>query len=348
MESIKSYFIPMSAGKHRENFYTACRSADNVTICASSLLWLTKRGLCDPRVYHHDITYFCEHNSVASLGFDLLCCLPNTTSQILRFLYGYRWLEDKEKIAAILKRILKESLDEQLFEGVFYFSLVAINSTSRTVAEFGRELFNMVYKNRKCDENRYLNMLVGVYLKNSAISPSFIYDLYGFHKKELVAILKKIEDFNYQSSTNICYLTKASCIFHVYIKDEECDLNSFMLCVHQKLNDIGTHSFQNGSTLFYVKTLRFLYEDEIIDDNHQTTFNTLSTTITTLLSNTINELTTTSTRKLYESLLSVSQPLVNSSKFLTTHFRTYSDVCTHYYSTTSKKPTKLNSCTLAF
>lgn len=296
MESVKSYFIPMTALKYRENFYVACRqSISNLTFCAAALLYLTKHGLCN--YYCNDVAAFCEREPVASIGFELLCISKNF-SQILNFLYEYGWVKDEQKNVKSLKRVVSGLEGENFRESLFYFSLTVINSRSRTLVDLGSEILKMV-----CDK-RWFYVVLNVYMKNSAISPGFIYDLTKINKYDLIFIMKKYE--SYRSSKNICHLTKASCIFHMYIKTESCDLNFFVQNVEEALKNVGAYCFQNVSILFYIKTLKLLCEDGIVNESAEKIFKILNETVIVLLTNKIQHLNTVEKRKLYESLLSVS------------------------------------------
>lgn len=321
MESVKSYFIPVTVLKYKENFYVACRrSMSNTTICASGLLYLTRRGLCSPYKYTDDIAVFCEQESVASTGFELLCNLSNINDfveRIFNFLYEYRWLEEREKIIGCLKRVVG---DANFCESLFYFSLAMVNSTSRTLADFGCDLMRVV-----C-ERRYSGMILDVYMKNCAVSANFVGC--DFDKEDLMVAARKYEDYRW--SRNICHLTKASYLFYNCAKTGGCDLNDFMRVVKEKLNTIDERSFQDGSTLFYIKTLKLLYEHGIVVED---ILGTLSQTISTLLTNT--NINTISERKLYESLLSVSYFSYATNCVITIFFRTFSFVCN---CTTINKP----------
>lgn len=296
MESVKCYFIPVTVLKYKENFYVACRrSISNTAICAGGLLYLTRRGLCTPYKYSDDIAVFCEQESIASTGFELLCNLSNRNDfamRILNFFYEYRWLEEREKIIGCLKRALVVVDDAEFCENLFYFSLALVNSTSRTLADFGSNVMRLV------GGRRYSAIILDVYMRNCAVSASFVG--WDFNKHDVMVAARKYED--YRCSRNICHITKASYLFYNCAKTGSCDLNDFMCIVKEKLNTIGERSFQDGSTLFYIKTLRLLYEHEIADED---IFYTLSKTIPLLLTITDN-INTVSERKLYESLLSVS------------------------------------------
>lgn len=223
-----------------------------------------------------------------NVGFELLCRSRQVLA-IMNFLFDYRWLDDTERVICSLNRADCDGY----WEGLFDFSVVLLCSSSRVHAEFGRELLKVVREKMQID-GAYWKFLLEVYMKNSAIGAGFVYDLTGFVDcQNLWAVVER-----YKHSRNISCLTKASCAQHIYLK-AHVDANSFISNVIKKLDKIDKSSFQDGSTLFYIKTLKLLCEE----NHNEKIFYTLSNTINTLLSNTNHP---THERKLYESSLSVS------------------------------------------
>lgn len=293
MESIKCYFVPPTAIKYRENFYISCRRfIKNPSFCAFVLVYLVRRGFCNATHYCPDAIIFSRNEVTASIGFELLCKI-NELPEIAKFLYEYKWTEDKDRIISCLNQM---DLSD---DGVFRYGLVLMTSGTRTHTEFGMGLLKIVCRKRVC-ERLYWKLLFRMYIKNSAVPASFIYDLVGFGNYEDLRV--GVE--RYKGSRNIACLTKASCIQHVYLRREE-DTN-FMLELTEKLSKIDVEAFSNGSTLLYVKTFKFSCQDKTIKNN-DSLFCVFQNCVTTLLtSNIASKLQTTDERKIYEALLSVS------------------------------------------
>lgn len=338
MESVKSYFIPMTVLKYRENFYNACRiSIGDPTICATSLLYLTKRNPGTLIRYESDVCIFSgdiQNGAVATAGFEMLCnlCVKANFSleyrlKILDFFYDYRWQDDAEKIARILNRVVISNTAADFAESLLCFAVAAVYSDSRLFVEFGRKLLKVVSP----ESSEYRAILLKIYMTNSAVAPDFIYDL--FEICEMKEIADAMETYlEYRSSRNISHLTKASCIFHAYIKlksrngmDGRSDSELVLLNVKKKLNNIEARSFQDGSILFFIKTAKLLYEDQMIVED---TFDLLSKSVRVLLTNdVITKLLSVDERKLYESLLSVSIYRKSALNFYSYFSRRFSNVC---------------------
>lgn len=313
MESVKNYFIPISATKYREDFYITVRQdINNVLLCVNSLLYLSRTGFPKLIYYKEDIFLYLESSdeTVAVTGFEIFtyACNKIQTSekvvQVLNFLYSYKWLDFLDKIENCMSRILTP----ELIESIFNFSVVMLHSNNRIYAEAGTKLLKVVCNGVKKDN---LDLLLDVYMKNSGIRYNFINDLNDLsilNGTEITFIRER--SMVYQNSKNISHLMKASHIHCVYLrhklvhqKDITNDLKLMLTSIEDDLEDLGEETFKKGSFLFHIKCLRVLLEEEHIDNLD--TFELISKTVNIIVKK-HNNLDSVHMRKICEAVLSVS------------------------------------------